>query len=287
MFNLHEKFASESFEKKYIEDNTSTFLTSIDINNMYNDIFTDKNVFEKVIIVDPNSNCVVRFNLKGELLDLNLKNLINLQLKILNSVSNVQINKNYYNTDVIINLNRIYFILYEISLYKIYKDGTLDINVYDQISSIKKSLRDSLNIIIVDQAYRSYIDINLLTVLHNLFYIDTKKLLNDNKINIYALAAISNSFVDSLLFKDSFDSCNLKILNNCLDDLMNTFNFTNINTINLLKEKLSSKVELKDNIDVTQSLNKIDQIISNYNKLDKSKIVFALDNSVNYFLIDK
>jgi hypothetical protein len=59
----------------------------------------------------------------------------------------------------------------------------------------------------------------------------------------------------------------------------------NINTINLLKEKLSSKVELKDNIDVTQSLNKIDQIISNYNKLDKSKIVFALDNSVNYFLV--
>ena len=97
MFNLHEKFASESFEKKYIEDNTSTFLTSIDINNMYNDIFTDKNVFEKVIIVDPNSNCVVRFNLKGELLDLSMKSLMYLQLKILNSVSNVQINKNYYN----------------------------------------------------------------------------------------------------------------------------------------------------------------------------------------------
>jgi hypothetical protein len=280
VFNLHESFAPQSFKDKYITDDKLSYYTSIDITNIYNDIFNNKDIFERVVIVDPKTNCIVRISYKGQLSKLSDMNSLKFQLGIFNSISNVQIDNKFYDTDVIINLNKIYFILLELGLYKIYDNDKLNRDTYDSISNIKKSARDSLNYLITEDSLKSYFDINILTVLHSLFYNDVKKLKNDNTINIYALAAISNSFIDTFLNTDSVNLCNLKKLNICIDDLMNTFNFMNINTITKLKNKLSSLDNIKNNVDVIQSISKIDIIIDKYNKIDNSKIELSKDGSV-------
>ena len=273
----YECFESDTFKSKYID---LTTLTSENINNMYNDIFNNIDNFQKKIITDPKTNCVNKMIYKGNLINLKLDDSIKLQLLINNTVINITPKNNPYSNDTIIQLNRIYYILLEIALYNIYYNMTsLKDDIYISITNIRKSTRNSLNKMI-DPSYIGIFDIDLLTVLINKFYEDTKLLMNDSNKNIYPLCSLSASFIDSFILLD-INICNLSTLNRCLKHFKNKLNFLNISSLELLNNKLKNATNMAGNKDLMECQTTINEIMDIY-KNSKDKIVLTVDGSVDY-----